>query len=204
MLVTFLNISAMILSYLSGSVCSAVIVSKLCGLPDPCSAGSKNPGATNVLRLAGKKYAIIVLLADMMKGFIPVFLAKIANIEVEQTSLIGLAAIIGHMYPIFFKFKGGKGVATTLGALIGMDYILAVAVIGTWLFVALLTRYSSLASLIAIILTPVYSIYLLENSNAFFPLTAISIVVCYQHRHNMIRLLNRTEPKVSFNKSKPT
>lgn len=185
-----------VVAYLFGSVCSAVIISRLFSLPDPRIEGSKNPGATNVLRLAGKKYAAIVLLGDMLKGLIPVLLAKILGASQVIISFTALAAVIGHMYPVFFHFQGGKGVATALGALLGLHFILGVMVIATWLLVANFTRYSSLASIVSIILAPLYAMLTIGNVEIFPPLFFITLFVIYQHRNNITRLIDGEEPKI--------
>lgn len=198
MFTALLFLFTVIIGYLVGSVCSAVIVSRLFSLPDPCVEGSKNPGATNVMRLAGKKYALIVLVADMLKGLLPVLFAKMLGADVIIQSFTCLAAVLGHMYPVFFKFKGGKGVATTIGALLGLHFILGVVVIATWLLVANFGRYSSLASLVAILLAPFYSLFALGDMNAFIPLLGIAVFVLYQHRNNITRLIDGTEPKIKF------
>lgn len=188
------------IGYLSGSVCSAVIVSKIFALPDPRSEGSQNPGATNVLRLAGKKYAIIVLVADMLKGMIPVILAHLFHSGITIAAFTCLAAVLGHMFPIFFHFKGGKGVATALGALLALHFMLGVLVIATWLLVANYSRYSSLASIVAITLTPIYSIISLDTLDAFPPLLFMAMFILYKHRDNINRLIDGDEPKISFGK----
>lgn len=189
------------LGYLSGSVCSAVIVSKVFALPDPRTEGSQNPGATNVLRLSGKKYALIVLLADMMKGWLPVVLGNVLGAGFFTTSFICLAAVIGHMFPLFFDFKGGKGVATALGGLLGMHFMLGVWVIATWLLVASIGGYSSLASLVALMMAPLYSILSLGTLEAFFPLMFVTIFIFYKHRLNINRLMDGSEPKIVLKKN---
>lgn len=185
-----------ILSYLLGSLCSAVIVSRLFSLPNPCLEGSNNPGATNVLRLAGKKYAIIVLIADLMKGLCPVLLAHYLLVPLNLVAMLGVGAVIGHMYPVFFKFKGGKGVATTFGVLLGFNYLLGILTLLTWLLVAKLTRYSSLAALISITMAPFYSWFLFHQHQGFWPLLAISGLVIYRHQNNIKRLIKGVEPKL--------
>lgn len=184
-----------IVGYLIGSVCSAIIVSRLFSLPDPRANGSQNPGATNIMRLSGKRYGIIVLSFDLLKGLLPVILAKSLGAPVIIVSLTALAAVLGHMYPVFFKFKGGKGVATTLGVLLGFDWMLGGLVMVTWLVVASFSRYASLASIIAITLAPVYSIFFLTTFAAFLPFILIACIVVYQHRRNIMRLMDGTEPQ---------
>jgi acyl phosphate:glycerol-3-phosphate acyltransferase len=187
-----------LLAYLMGSICSAVIVSKLCSLPDPRQEGSKNPGATNVLRLAGKQYAAIVMLADVLKGLIPVLIARLVSNDPITVGFTALAAVLGHMYPIFFEFKGGKGVATAIGALLGFQFILGIVVIATWLLIAKFLRYSSLASIVSITLAPIYSVFIIGSPNAVPPLLLITLFILYQHRNNITRLMDGTEPHIQF------
>lgn len=186
------------LAYLMGSVCSAVIVSQMFSLPDPRIQGSKNPGATNVLRLSGKHYAAMVIVADILKGTIPVAIAHYFDASLITLGFTALAAVIGHMYPVFFEFKGGKGVATAIGALLGLQFFLGVLVSATWLIIAKFTRYSSLASIISICLAPLYAIILMGNLDIFPPLFFITILVLYKHRENITRLIDGTESKIKF------
>lgn len=190
-----------IMGYLMGSLCSAIITSQLFNLPDPRKEGSKNPGATNVLRLSGKKYASIVMLGDMLKGLFPVLIGHILGANANLLGFIGLAAVLGHMFPIFFGLKGGKGVATALGALFGINFILGVLCAASWLLVIAFMQYSSLASIITICLAPVFSIIVLKNSQAFMPLLMITIMVLFKHRENITRLTQGTESKVHIKKS---
>ncbi|MDH5661093.1 MAG: glycerol-3-phosphate 1-O-acyltransferase PlsY, partial [Gammaproteobacteria bacterium] len=139
-----LDYTIIIASYLIGSLSSAIIVCKLMGLPDPRGEGSGNPGATNVLRFGGKKPAAITLAGDMIKGLVPVLVAKYIGISIEGIALVGLAAFLGHLYPVFFQFKGGKGVATMLGVLFGFSWWIGLATAGTWLFMAKIVKISSL------------------------------------------------------------
>lgn len=189
------------LSYLAGSVCSAVIVSDLCKLPDPRSEGSKNPGATNVLRLAGKKYAVIVLLVDILKGFLPVLLARLFGFSGMGLSLVCLAAVAGHLYPYFFNFKGGKGVATALGVLYGISLSLGLIATILWILIAFVSRYSSLASIVTLLAAPLISLKYVTGFWAFLPLLAMALLVVYRHKENFERLQNGTESKIDFNKS---
>ncbi len=203
MFATVLSLFYMVVGYLVGSVCSAVIVCRLFSLPDPRTEGSNNPGATNVLRIAGPKCAIIVLIADMLKGFLPVFLAKLLGANANTLGLICLAAVLGHMFPLFFKFKGGKGVATALGALLGFHWLLGGMVIATWLAVALVSRYSSLAAVIAIGFAPFYSLFVVRNMSAFIPLAIIAMFVVYKHHGNLTRLADGREPKIKLKRETP-
>lgn len=190
-----------IVGYLAGSICSAVIVSRIFNLPDPRTTGSQNPGATNVLRLAGKKYAVIVLLADVLKGLLPVLLAKALGASPATVSFTCFAAVMGHMFPLYFGFSGGKGVATALGALLGLHFMLGVIVIATWLLVANFTRYSSLASIISIGLAPLFGLLTIGEFSIFPPLFFITLFILYKHRNNITRLIDGEEPKIRFNRS---
>jgi glycerol-3-phosphate acyltransferase PlsY len=187
-----------ILAYLMGSICSAVIVSKTCSLPDPRTEGSKNPGATNVLRLAGKKYAVLVLFTDLIKGTIPVLIARMFETDPMFIGFVALAAVIGHMYPVFFDFKGGKGVATAIGALLGYQFIVGVMVTATWLLIARFTRYSSLASIISICLSPFYALLIIGRIDVFPPLFLMALLILIKHKHNLGRLIEGTEPKIQL------
>lgn len=190
-----------ILAYLMGSICSAVIVCKMFSLPDPRLEGSKNPGATNVLRIAGKQYAIWVLAVDILKGMVPVLIAKLITINPTTIGFVALAAVLGHMYPVFFNFKGGKGVATAIGALLGFQFIVGVLVAGTWLLVLKIYRYSSLASLVAITLAPFYAILITSNIYVTPPIFLIALLIIIKHSKNIGRLIDGTEPKVEFTQS---
>ena len=196
MVVFFIALLAIVLGYLCGSLCSAIIVCRVFALPDPREAGSKNPGATNVLRLAGKKYAAMVLVGDMLKGVVAVLIAKLLGVSPLVVAFTGLAAVVGHMFPIFFDFKGGKGIATALGALLGLNLILGVLAIATWLIVANYSHYSSLASLVSLTLAPVFSLFIMQNMELVTPLFCMTILIYYKHRSNINRLLDGTEPKI--------
>jgi glycerol-3-phosphate acyltransferase PlsY len=184
-----------------GSICSAVIVSKAFSLPDPRTEGSNNPGATNVLRLAGKKYGILVLVTDILKGLIPVLIAKMFSSDPMFIGFVALAAVIGHMYPVFFNFKGGKGVATAIGALLGFQFIVGIMVIATWLLVARFTRYSSLASIVSICLSPFYSLMIIADIEVFPPLFLMALFIIIKHKHNIGRLIDGVEPKIKLQKN---
>ncbi|QSA97363.1 glycerol-3-phosphate 1-O-acyltransferase PlsY [Methylococcus sp. EFPC2] len=188
-------------AYLLGSVSSAVIVSRLMGLPDPREQGSKNPGATNVLRLGGKKAAIITLLGDALKGLIPVLIAVSLGVSAEILAAVGLAAFLGHLYPVFFGFKGGKGVATALGVLGGFSWTIGLAVLGTWLVVAWLSRISSLAALVAAALAPAY-VWALVGSPALVGVTVVmSVLLIWRHQDNIRRILKGEESRIGQKKS---
>jgi len=193
-----LFIFLIIFAYLMGSICSAVIVCRIFSLPDPREEGSRNPGATNVMRLAGKRYAALVMVADLLKGTIPVLIAKTLGADPVTVGFTALAAVIGHMYPVFFEFKGGKGVATAIGALLGFYFIIGIMVAATWLIIARLTHYSSLASITSICLAPFYSLLLVNRLDIFPPIFFISLLVLYKHKNNISRLIDGTEPKIKF------
>lgn len=193
-----LSLVTITLGYLIGSVCSAVIVCQLFGLKDPRSEGSKNPGATNVLRLAGKKYAALVLLADMLKGTLPVLLAKALGASPLALGLTCLAAVIGHIYPLFFGFKGGKGVATALGTFFGLNFIYGTSILIVWVLVAKWGRFSSLASIISLSLAPFIVLIFQPLFAIFWPLALMTLCILYQHHENINRLLNGLEPKIGF------
>ncbi len=186
--------------YLFGSISTAIVTCKLMRLPDPRTEGSGNPGATNVLRIGGKKAAAATLAGDMLKGLIPVLLAKAAGASVLIQALAAFAAFLGHLYPVFFGFKGGKGVATALGVLLGLNWLVGLATIGTWLVMAFLFRISSLSALTAIALTPGY-IFLLQPE---LPLLVGSIVMgmmlFWRHRSNIRNLLDGTEGRIGPDK----
>lgn len=193
----------MIAAYLCGSVCSAIIISKTFNLPDPRNEGSQNPGATNVLRLAGKKYAVITLFFDMLKGFLPVLVAKFMGFPPVSIAFICFAAVIGHMYPYFYQFKGGKGVATAMGVFLGFNLILGTAVIATWLLVANFSRYSSLASLVSMALAPFYALGIIQELTIMPPLLFITVFIFFKHRNNITRLFDGSEPKITLRSSSP-
>jgi len=183
-------------AYLIGSLSAAIIICKLMGLPDPRTQGSRNPGATNVLRIAGKKAAALVLLGDMLKGFIPLLVARAFDVEDHILAAVGLAAFLGHLYPIFFGFHGGKGVATSLGILLGLSWPLAAAVLATWLFMAKVFRISSLSALTASIAAPLYTWLLLDSAPLLVMVCVISAMLLWRHRSNIQRLISGAEGKL--------
>lgn len=199
-MVGFISILCMVLlaTYCVGSLCSAIIVAHLFHLPDPRSQGSRNPGTTNILRIAGKKYAVIVLLADLVKGLLPVMLLKYSDFAPNFLGYVGFIAVLGHIYPVFFHFKGGKGVATGLGVLFGLNGWLGLAVVGTWLLVAWLTRYSSLAGMLALGLAPLYLWFLTPNIHLLIPIIMMVGLVLSQHLENMSRLWHGKESKIKI------
>ncbi|MDR9827149.1 glycerol-3-phosphate 1-O-acyltransferase PlsY [Vibrio sp. FNV 38] len=191
-------LSMIIFAYLLGSISSAVLICRLLGLPDPRTKGSNNPGATNVLRLGGKKAALSVLLCDMLKGTIPVWSSYFLQIDSLMLGLVAIAACLGHMYPIFFHFKGGKGVATALGALAPIGLDLTGLVILTWLVIALLFRYSSLAAIVTVLLAPCYT-WLIKPQYTL-PVAMLCCLIVLRHHQNIRRLFEGTEPKVGEKK----
>lgn len=195
---TLLFLVLSIIAYLLGSVCSAVIVCKLFSLPDPRVTGSRNPGATNVLRIAGKKYAAIVLFFDLLKGLIPVLIAKVLGAGPATLGFVCFFAVMGHSFPIFFNFQGGKGVATAIGAYIGLNWFLGLLVVAVWCVIANFTRYASLASIIAVTTAPFFSLFLINGVFISAPLFFITLFVIFKHRENITRLIDGEEPKIEL------
>lgn len=182
--------------YLAGSVSSAIVVCRLMSLPDPRQHGSRNPGATNVLRLGGKKAAALTLLGDSLKGLVPVGLAHLLQVSDWTLGAVALAAVLGHLYPVFFGFRGGKGVATALGAFLAINPWLGLAWSATWLAMAALFRISSLSALTAMALTPLYA-YLLTDSRVLTGFsTVIAVLVIVRHHSNIRNLLTGTESRI--------
>lgn len=183
-------------SYLFGSFSSAIIVCKIMGLPDPRTKGSRNPGATNVLRIGGKKAAIITLLGDTLKGVIPVLVAKWFGMEPAGLALVTFAAFLGHLFPIFFRFEGGKGVATALGCMLALAWPVGLCWIITWGIVAALFRYSSLASLIASVLAPLFTWYFTGNLIYVCTIALMSVILIFRHMSNIKNLLAGKESRI--------
>lgn len=189
----------MLLAYLLGSISTAIITCKAMGLPDPRTVGSNNPGATNVLRHGGKKAAAITLAGDLLKGLIPVLIARfIFGIE-EYTGLIlvGIAAFLGHLYPVFYGFKGGKGVATAIGVFLGVNFWAGLAFVATWLLMAKGFKISSLAALIATALSPLY-FWFFSNGHGWLTLGVVfmAILIFWRHESNIRNLLSGKEDKI--------
>jgi len=194
-----------IAAYLIGSISFAVVVSKLLGLDDPRSYGSKNPGATNVLRSGNKKAAILTLLGDAAKGLVAVLLAKYVGpdfgLDDTGIALVAIAVFLGHLWPIFFRFIGGKGVATALGVLLALNLWLGVATLITWLAVAYAFRYSSLAALIASIFAPFYYALMFGTADPILlAVTAMSVLLIARHRKNIGNLLSGKETRIGSKK----
>ena len=190
------NILLIIFAYLLGSIASAIIVCKVMGLEDPRSHGSGNPGATNVLRLHGRKAAVFTLTGDIFKGVVPVFLAKSLNAPDLIIALTGVAAFTGHLFPAFFKFRGGKGVATLIGVLFGMHWLLGVSYVVTWLIIAAIFRYSSLSGLVSALLTPVYTFFILPSPVYVICNCVLATLLVWRHRKNIQNLIAGTEEKI--------
>lgn len=184
-----------VLSYLAGSVSAAILVCRAMGLEDPRTAGSGNPGATNVLRVGGKLPAALTLLGDGLKGFLPVLIVSMVTSHPPTIALAALAAFIGHLYPVFFQFEGGKGVATALGALLGISPSVGALALITWLAVSLTFKRSSLSALATFVLVPVYLLF--DAQQAFAAgFVIIAAFLFYTHRSNISRLIDGTEPVI--------
>jgi acyl phosphate:glycerol-3-phosphate acyltransferase len=183
----------LITGYIMGSLSSAIIVAKLAGLGDPRTQGSGNPGATNILRLGSKRLAALVLLGDALKGFLPVVWACSMGVSPWVIAGVGLAAFGGHLYPVFFGFRGGKGVATALGVLLGFSWVLALGVVGIWLWVFWYWRISSLAALCAAVFAPVFAWWLLPETATSIAVTLMTACLLWRHRANIRRLLSGQE-----------
>ena len=188
-----------VFAYLFGSISSAVLICKLFRLPDPRTTGSNNPGATNVYRIGGKLPASLVLIFDVLKGTIPVYGAYFLKIEPLYLGFIAIAACLGHIYPIFFGFKGGKAVATAFGSLLPIGFTLAGLLILTWLGLIWLPGYSSLAAIITVSLAPLFTWFI--KPLYVLPVTMLAALIVFRHRANVIRLLKGTEPKVKSKKT---
>ncbi len=207
--IPFLPLLAVVLAYLVGSLSFAVIVSRVMGLNDPRTYGSKNPGATNVLRSGSKSAAVVTLLLDGAKGWLPVMLVarygEAYGLHEGTMAMAGLAAFLGHLFPIFFRFQGGKGVATALGVIFGFSWILGLAVAASWLVIAVFFRYSSLASLVAAVFAPVYYIFgdgvawYLDKS-VLLALGVMALLLVWRHAENINRLVKGTESRLGAKK----
>jgi len=192
---TAIALLALLGAYLIGSLSSAVMLCKVSGLPDPRTQGSGNPGATNVLRMGSKKLAALVLLIDVLKGVIPVLIGRMIGFDIDILALIAFFAFLGHLYPVFFQFKGGKGVATALGAFLALSPALAGAALLTWIVVFAISRISSLSAITAAAMTPVYSLWLIDTVFARTVILLIALLLLWRHRSNIQRLLAGEEKK---------
>ena len=203
----FWSVCVVLLAYLLGSLSFAVIVSRAMRLDDPRSYGSGNPGATNMLRSGNKVAAILTLLLDAVKGVVAVliarFLAERLGYGDGVVALAGLSSFLGHLYPIFFRFQGGKGVATAAGVLLALNWVVGLACLGIWLAIAVLTRYSSLAALVTAVMAPVCFHFMHGDSQVVAAVAVMSALLIWRHRSNITKLLNGTESKLGSKAKKP-
>ena len=191
---------AVVAAYLLGSVPFAMISSKLFGLADPRTYGSGNPGATNVLRSGNKKAAVFTLVGDALKGWVAVFAAQKLGFSDNAVGLVALAVFFGHLFPVFLKFRGGKGVATAAGVLLALDPLLGLATLATWIFVAFAFRYSSLASVLAAALAPVFQIMIHGANGQTIVVAILALALIGKHWQNLQRLLGGQEAKIGSKK----
>ena len=185
-----------ILAYFVGSISTAIVTCKIMGKVDPRTVGSKNPGATNVLRYAGKKAAFFTLLGDVLKGLIPVLVGHVVGLEWPWLGLIGIAAFLGHIYPIYYGFKGGKGVATAIGVYLALHPVIGLVVILTWMISALVFNVSSLSALIAALLAPLYFFLITDSLYLFIILAVMTVIIYWRHRTNIVEIIDGTEDKI--------
>lgn len=195
-----LIILAIVSAYLFGSISSAVLVCKLFGLPDPRTAGSNNPGATNVYRIGGKLPAILTLFCDILKGMVPVWVSYFLGIQPFFLGLIAVSACLGHIFPLYFQFRGGKAVATALGAMFPVAWEMALLLIATWLLVFRVSRVSSLAAIITVALAPFYAYWIKPQYTV--PIIMISVLIMWRHQSNIVRLRSGQETRIQHPKSK--
>jgi len=191
-----IDAAAILVAYLAGSVAAAVLVCRAMGLPDPRAEGSGNPGATNVLRIAGKGPAALTLTGDVLKGVLPVLLARSLGLSPTVEALCALAAFLGHLYPLYFRFQGGKGMATALGAITALAWPVACVMGMLWLAVAAVTRYSSLASMTAAVGAPAAALWLAPHPANPAVLVVIAAFLLWRHRGNIRRLIHGTESRI--------
>lgn len=184
-------------AYLLGSISSAIIVCRLMGLPDPRTQGSNNPGATNVLRIGGKRAAAITLVGDSLKGLLPMIAGHLLGVDELTLALTAMAAFLGHLYPVFFGFKGGKGVATALGTQLGLHWLIGSAVALIWLFIAKVLRISSLAALVSMSLAPLVVWLVWPASELVIMQAVMSVILVWRHRSNIRKLLSGAEDRIS-------
>ena len=185
-----------VLAYLLGSISSAVVIARVMGLPDPREIGSKNPGATNILRYGGKLAAVLTLAGDILKGAIAVLIARTLTADAVIITLCGFAAFLGHLFPVFFGFRGGKGVATALGVWLALNPWVGLALLVTWVLMAQLFRYSSLAALAASALAPLYVVWLSPGTPTLATMIVMSAILIFRHRANIRNLIAGTETKI--------
>ena len=188
------------IAYLIGSISTAIITCKIMNLEDPRTTGSKNPGATNVLRLGGKKAAFITLLGDMLKGLLPVLLIIQLQPDDLTVSLVGVSALLGHIFPVYYAFKGGKGVATFYGVILGANWVVGLIAIAIWLSVAALLKISSLSAMVSIFFTPVILWNFSQSAELTSAAVLMAIIIFWRHRSNIQSLLHGSEGKISNSK----
>lgn len=197
---TLVPLLAALAGYLIGSLSFAVIVSRAMGLSDPRSYGSGNPGATNVLRSGNKAAAILTLVFDALKGLLPVLAVKLwgapHGLEEGTMALVGLGAFLGHLWPVFFRFQGGKGVATAAGVIFGLNPLLGVATLATWLIIAGFSRYSSLAAIVSAAFAPMYQLLIWEAGPTALALIIMALLLVWRHQANIQKLLAGTESRL--------
>lgn len=187
---------SIVIMYLIGSISSSILIARLLNLPDPRGLGSGNPGATNMLRTGSKKAAVFTLVGDLLKSLIPLLIARYFGFELFALCLMGLAAIIGHMFPIYYQFRGGKGVATTVGVLLAINWHLALSWGVIWLTTAMVTRFSSLAAIVATISLPLVAYFLNLPTYLLLTTVAIVVLVIWRHQSNIRNLLSGNEDKI--------
>lgn len=185
-------------AYLIGSISSAIIVARLMGLQDPRNVGSRNPGATNVLRYGGKTAAVITLLGDVFKGILPVIMARVLGAGQTTLALVMLTAFLGHLYPVYHGFRGGKGVATALGVISAINIWVGLLLIASWIGVSLLFRYSSLSAITAAVLAPVYVWWWVPARSILIATCIIVALLLWRHRSNIRKLIDGTESRIHF------
>ena len=190
---------SVILAYLVASLSFAVIIARLVHAPDPRTVGSGNAGATNVLRLAGKQAAIYVLLADGLKGLVAVLIGRFFHVHGVSLAFVGVVAVIGHIFPVYFHFKGGKGVATMIGALVGLSFYVGLFVILVWFVITYFTYYSSIAALLSAVAAPIFMM-IGAHTDYFFPVLLMAILIIWKHWENIQRLCQGTESKIDLGK----
>ena len=183
-------------AYLFGSISTAVLIARAMGLQDPREVGSRNPGATNILRYGGKTAAVLTLLGDILKGVIPVLIARVLTTDAVIITLCGFAAFLGHLFPVFFSFRGGKGVATAMGVWFALNPWVGLALLATWILMALLFRYSSLAALTTSAAAPLYVAWLSPGTPYLATMIVMSAILIFRHRANIRNLIAGTETKI--------
>ena len=182
-------------AYLLGSISTAIIICKLMGLEDPRSVGSNNPGATNVLRTGGKKAAIITLLGDMLKGLLPVLAVQQLSVDNTALAITGIAAFLGHLYPVYFRFKGGKGVATFYGVLLGINWMIGLTALAVWVLMILLFKISGLSALVSATSSPFIVWYLDGSEILIAAVSFMSILLIWRHRSNIKQMMQKAKPE---------